>query len=31
MTKEIAVRVGLGIGAALAAVLAKSYLFPNKT
>ncbi len=30
MTKEIALRVGLGVGAIIAGVLAKSLLFPNK-
>jgi len=29
MTKEIAMRVGLGVGAVIAGVLAKSYLFPK--
>ncbi len=30
MTKEIALRVGLSVGAIIAGVLAKSFLFPNK-
>lgn len=29
MTKEIAMRVGLGVGAVIAGVLAKSFLFPT--
>lgn len=29
MTKQIAIRVGLGVGAVIAGVLAKSFLFPK--